>query len=207
MNITGTIEYTEFSEHGETGFYFSECDSDLINMTEDSRLLCHDLLEHVNGLESIGTREDELQALGAVCFGRYQFEYLDITSDLKNEFEQFANGCELDEIEEQKETEFEDQLEHFLNSVDYSYLSEELKENNRTIEQFKKLALNYMRLGITKAQKIYKSEITLANLFFELQNKLDEMLKYLELYTEKLFIDIRILAENDYSIIILKEEL
>ena len=207
MNITGTIEYTEFSEHGETGFYFSECDSDLINMTEDSRLLCHDLLEHVNGLESIGTREDELQALGAVCFGRYQFEYLDITSDLKNEFEQFANGCELDEIEEQKETEFDDQLEHFLNSVDYSYLSEELKENNRTIEQFKKLALNYMRLGITKAQKIYKSEITLANLFFELQNKLDEMLKYLELYTEKLFIDIRILAENDYSIIILKEEL
>ena len=207
MNITGTIEYTEFSEHGETGFYFSECDSDLINMTEDSRLLCHDLLEHVNGLESIGTREDELQALGAVCFGRYQFGYLDITSDLKNEFEQFANGCELDEIEEQKETEFDDQLEHFLNSVDYSYLSEELKENNRTIEQFKKLALNYMRLGITKAQKIYKSEITLANLFFELQNKLDEMLKYLELYTEKLFIDIRILAENDYSIIILKEEL
>ena len=64
-----------------------------------------------------------------------------------------------------------------------------------------------MRLGITKAQKIYKSEITLANLFFELQNKLDEMLKYLELYTEKLFIDIRILAENDYSNIILKEEL
>ena len=207
MNIMGTIEYTEFSEQGEQGFYFTECNSDLINMTNDPRLLCHDLLEHVNGLESIGSREDEIQALGAVCFGRYKFEYLDLTSDLQREFEHFASGCELDEIDEQQETEFDDQLEDFLNSVDYSYMNEELNENDRSIEQFKKLALDYMRLGITKAQKIYKSELTLANLFFDLQNKLDEQLKYLDLYTEKLFIDIRILAENEYSIIILKEEI
>jgi hypothetical protein len=49
------------------------------NAATDGILLAHDLIEHVNGVEQIGTIDDELEALGAIWFTRGQ--YYDLTRD------------------------------------------------------------------------------------------------------------------------------
>lgn len=60
---------------GELGFKLEGVPSfDYPTISMEGSILAHDILEHVNGLDSIGTIEDELLALGGVWFVRGQYE-------------------------------------------------------------------------------------------------------------------------------------
>lgn len=49
-------------------------------------LIAHDIIEHVNGVDAIGTFEDEMMALGAYCYSRQKYspDAGDVHNDINN---------------------------------------------------------------------------------------------------------------------------
>ena len=75
---TYTIVAHECGETGDTGLIIADMNTDNfhdgdIMVMFDAIGLAHDLTEHVNGLKSIGTVADELEALGAIWVTRGQY--------------------------------------------------------------------------------------------------------------------------------------
>lgn len=71
-----TLEYT-VDHQGNSGWRIQG--NDILNIATSGDLIAHDIVEHVNGIEAIGTRGDELMALGAMWHVRGK--YGDITRD------------------------------------------------------------------------------------------------------------------------------
>lgn len=68
---TYTLTAKQDFQTGELGYCFDSLNiNDELVMVGDSLLLAHDLLEHQNGLGSIGSIHDELIALGGILFVR-----------------------------------------------------------------------------------------------------------------------------------------
>lgn len=78
MKIRLELISQEDSQTGELGWIFSDINinEDLFMSSNDPLLLAHDFLEHPNGLDSIGSIDDEMQALGGIWFVRGQFGLL-----------------------------------------------------------------------------------------------------------------------------------
>jgi hypothetical protein len=55
-----------------------------VNSATEGLLIAHDIIEHVNGAEQIGSIDDELEALGAIWFVRGQFN--DLSRDKRGSF-------------------------------------------------------------------------------------------------------------------------
>lgn len=70
---TVTLEAFEDESTGEIGLGLLGMPRDeTTNAAHDGRTIAHDLIEHVNGPEKIGTIDDELEALGAIWYVRGQ---------------------------------------------------------------------------------------------------------------------------------------
>lgn len=67
--IKHVMHYTEDQNTGEMGLSFG-LDIDYPSVATEGLLVAHDLIEHVNGLDRIGTIADELQALSGVWLTR-----------------------------------------------------------------------------------------------------------------------------------------
>lgn len=69
------LDVKQDGQSGELGFVLRGIpfNTDLFMASTDGVLLAHDIMEHVNGLESIGTVEDECQALGGIWWVRGQY--------------------------------------------------------------------------------------------------------------------------------------
>jgi hypothetical protein len=77
MSRVRLIRFTD-EPTGETGLRLESCPpSEYLYASREGRLLAHDLLEHVNGGDSIGSIDDELEALGAAWYVRGQHGGLD----------------------------------------------------------------------------------------------------------------------------------
>lgn len=73
------LTYEQDKEFGGLGFRLegTSLDPQEYNMATDGVLIAHDILEHINGVQEIGTIGDELEALGAIWYTRGEFS--DIT--------------------------------------------------------------------------------------------------------------------------------
>jgi hypothetical protein len=73
--ITATLLTAEDSETGLTGLIVKGLPRPMngtTNTATEGLLIAHDLIEHVNGVQHIGTINDELEALGAMWYVRGQ---------------------------------------------------------------------------------------------------------------------------------------
>ena len=175
---TYIIKYTHGDVNGSEGFILEGTQG--LDASREGRLLAHDILEHVNGLAEIGGRSDEVQALGAVLFGRTIIEDINIGYDLEREFEYFIDDASTyGHTPAQVLGDYEDEIEEALNLIDYQYHIDNMYEPAEvSIEDFKTVMRDTLRLGIQKAETKYKSSITLGSLFHKVQTELDEKLKY-----------------------------
>ena len=99
-----TIIMTVKTDHnsGELAYFFGEHPNMRSSMDgiHSGQLAAHDLLEHVNGLDSIGSIDDELEALSGVWYVRGQSGRINnyysaeenIASDVTNLARYYMNG-------------------------------------------------------------------------------------------------------------------
>lgn len=165
--------------------------------------IAHDLLEHVNGIDKIGTIQDELQALGALWFVRGQFGYLrkiesfhsvetNIASDVSRMAMDYIKNIYHDEITKLKtkrvdecETEFQEILNiaktRFNTEIRYSEpLTNEEKSN---ADYYFSQVIHNLRKGYRKAVTKYKGEPAKTNnLFWAITDAINKAIKYNETF-------------------------
>lgn len=161
----------------------------------DTRLLAHDIVEHVNGVHNIGSIEDELQALGGVWFTRGHWG--DFGRSIHTPYDNLANDfCEMfrlslyqgkiKAIEKQKPTDYDCDLKEILKLTKVLIKSECEHDDysKQDWKHFKKFAKRWSQNGIHKAQKKYGDINTANRLFNDIKRELDRETKYADSYQE-----------------------
>lgn len=136
----------------------------------------HDLLEHVNGLQRIGSVFDELQAIGAIWWIRGQWGTLDPRiKQLQNPYE--ILGSEVETMWEKYKTELPylgnvetwEEAEHIISNIKpYN-----LEGNEKSWRDYSDCAVKLLSLGMEKAQKLYPEPLEANNLFWEIVENLE----------------------------------
>lgn len=157
----------------------------------EGRLIAHDLLEHVNGIDKIGSIDDELEALGATWFVRGQFNDLSKTYSMYNAIQHIAAEVTklgtlyvLNKIPFRTsipKTRSGDHEENFQDIIELGIknLKKELNGRDYNINlliEYKKTIIHYIRTGFRKARKKYNNPITVNNLFWNIANAIDEVI-------------------------------
>jgi hypothetical protein len=194
------IVYTECQVTGEMGFVFKK----LLNknhgdITADTSglLLAHDLIEHQNGLDSIGSVWDELEALGAVWFTRGECGQLGngyfspqqaLASDLLN-LSRFVNFKRIaDKLKGYKKLRFNSYIKDDLLSViselkkDSIESEIEVELTDKDFQTYKAYCLHHMIIGYRKANKRFNNNDIANHLFIEIKSKISKVLKFHDLY-------------------------
>jgi len=151
-------------------------------------MVAHDVIEHVNGWQNIGTVEDELQALGAAVFTRVgQTEVTEhgIASDVAGNLEyvldrqlktvcthQGDEGDVLNYISQEAARIF------YRNACYYGDGREQKLNAIHNIEQ----VIHWMRIGYRKARAKYKESGMACSLFHSVQSVMEEASKYVNDY-------------------------
>lgn len=151
-----------------------------INPILDGGVIAHDIIEHSNGVEPMGTIVDELEALGGVYFVRGQFDeistgrycqtvveslcralddlaeyYLHANCDIKKDVRAMPNPDTLDET--MLETLQQAVEMSKRNNFEYNVAGRDEKEAQR-IKDYYEYAIHYMVNGyIRKAQSKYEA--------------------------------------------------
>jgi hypothetical protein len=108
--IIASLEAATDEETGVLGLRVVGTRTDTqVNSASEGLLIAHDLIEHVNGLEAIGTIDDELEALGAIWYTRGRHNDIsrnrqysqrapevDIASDVVRMFREYVYGASCD---------------------------------------------------------------------------------------------------------------
>lgn len=196
----GKISFTEYlvartdAQTGELGWMFKKIpvNDDLFMSSVDPVLLAHDLLEHVNGLEAIGSIDDEFQALGGTYYVRgfmgelrrdgagsaHTFEQ-NIASDIIRMFREltiadftFFDERQLEGLECEIDDEIDEVLQHARESIQDEFNDEEeflefLEESPfDSVEEYLRQAKLYMTMGFLKAEARYGHDRWAANNLF-----------------------------------------
>lgn|GEM_PF-4713621 len=147
-------------------------------------IVAHDLLEHVNGVENIGSIDDELEALGGIWFVRGQHGELrrdhmgsmhsvteNIASDVLNMARIYNGGVKFKT--KVPSTRAHDHDDNFLDIINIA--KEQVKDemdnderDNERLEYYFNACLHYMRVGYRKAQKRFGEGYKANNLFWEI---------------------------------------
>lgn len=141
------------------------------NAANDGVLIAHDIIEHVNGPERIGSIDDELEALGAVWYVRGQYGELrrdgigsrysveeNIASDVVRMFRDHISGQDVSyEPLRTRPVTHDYDLRCILDYADASYLSEfsedEYEEARARWPSYRAVCLHRMRMGYSKARR------------------------------------------------------
>lgn len=173
MRRTVVLEAFKDESTGEIGLGVVGMPRDeTINAVTDGLGIAHDLLEHVNGPEHIGTIDDELEALGALWYVRGQHGQLrrdgvgsfysieeNIASDVTRMFRDHIDGgahinfnlprtrpCDADEA---LDTVLDCSAEQYLSEI-----SDEAKDEAVKVwPQYRALCLARMRTGFRKVSR------------------------------------------------------
>lgn len=195
---------------GETGLVTAgmNIQEDMFMTAMEGRLIAHDILEHVNGVEKIGSCADELEAIGSIWFIRGQYGQIkgknkysnrspnEILGDdlsqicldyLEREFTK--SGVKIEKIHTKThyyDADFEDIIsrgcERALNEIEYFHdTPEETKEKQELTKEFFDSALGYLRTGYRKAERKYKGKDVLG-LFWTITETLDKFLSGNEIF-------------------------
>lgn len=196
----------EDHETGETGLAIACVNPHAqMNTTTDALLIAHDLIEHVNGVERIGTIDDELEALGAIWYVRGQHGELrrdhahfwrpvhyHIAADVTRVFWDHWDGgviCDLRKF--RTPTEADDAIDEILEHAEQSYLAER-DENDSPISvrfawmSYKAIARRRMQRGYRKAHTKWEKRGRFAanNQFWAITDAVQPYCKGLELGRE-----------------------
>ena len=158
----------------------------------EGRLIAHDLIEHVNGVEKIGTIHDELEALGGVWFTRGQYSDIsrpqlhsahdDIAADLTNLCRLYieSNVTLKPYISRSCVHSFDDDFDCCI-EVAKNYLDSELESYSCNVESvlyFMDQAKMRMRVGARKAQRKYKTAVWANSLFWDIADVVEPWAKH-----------------------------
>lgn len=185
-------------EFGTCGLYVEGCGSGT-NAATDPLQIAHDLVEHVNGVDKIGSIDDELEALGAIWFVRGQYNdlrrngkgnpdvYVNIAADIVRMFRDFFSGqpvslrqvrtleCEADDA---FRTIIEEAKAQCLDELDRADRNEVEAMQKRT--DYLRICLPRMRIGYRKAKRKYKRGMVANNLFWQIVEALEQPMRGVE---------------------------
>lgn len=151
----------------------------------DGRLLAHDLVEHVNGLQQIGQVWDEMEALGALVFTRGNHENFNIplSKVIASEMSILAEDCVFNDGDiptYQRVGSKHDYLDELsAEMVRHIVLPDELTAEDA--EQFLKASQVFLKRGYLKAERKFGTELDAFDQFSEIQFALDSFLSTHEL--------------------------
>ena len=148
----------------------------------DSTLITHDILEHQNGITSIGSIDDELEALGGVWYVRGQHGTIrrnsfhspeeDLQGDVMNlgmyfvdrniEFRTPVPNTRPHLHDESFKAIIKGGIRSLKRELDY--MGEDL--DRKRMKQYKKACLHYMRAGFNKANRRYRGDANIAYSMF-----------------------------------------
>lgn len=169
------------------------------NATREGLLIAHDLIEHVNGLEYIGTIDDELEALGAIWYVRGQWgelrrdgvgsiysTYQNIASDITRMFRDHVHGGQYvgNNARWTRPVTHDTDLQDILAEADKTYL-DEFDDDSKSEARSRWLAyrlnaLHRMRIGYSKARRKYerRGRFFANNLFWAIAAAVDRVAKH-----------------------------
>ena len=164
--------------------------TDEIFVASSGTLLAHDIVEHQNGINAIGSIDDELEALGAVWFTRGQFDdmsrdgigssknaYQNIAADIEEMFIKFTNknesvnACPVTHNHNHDET-FDIIINYFKEDVS------NIADNVSMLATFTAIIKARLRIGYNKASRRFKTAIHANNLFWSIADAANEVIKH-----------------------------
>ena len=201
MNSEYILEVREDNATGELGLMIQGTPM-LANdpmVAVEGLLVAHDLIEHVNGHESIGSIDDELEALGGVWNTRGQWGVLrrdnrgsmytpeqSIGSDVMNLGMIYMRGIDFrSPIPKTRETgDTEGWLDDVLENGKKDLISE-LQYDDEPIDfnrlnEYMRAAKHYIRQGYRKHVNKYGSDFEANNLFWNIADAVEPYIKHVE---------------------------
>lgn len=173
-----------------------------LNAAMDGLTIAHDLIEHVNGPELIGTIDDELEALGAIWYVRGQYGELrrdnlgsrysieeNIASDVVRMYRDHIDGAQhvsYNVSGRGRKCEADHNLENILVCADESYLGEFDADGKKAArdgwQAYRLVCLARMRIGYCKAKRKWEKRGRFAanTQFWAITEAVDRVVKDIE---------------------------
>jgi hypothetical protein len=169
-----------------------------VNSASEGLLIAHDLIEHVNGIERIGSIDDELEALGAIWYVRGQHSDLsrngvgsaysaeeNIASDVTRMFRDHFYGAYVEYVGlRTKASDADEGLQEIMRHAERSYLSEfddsERTEARAKWAEYAALCMHRMRTGYRKARAKWEryGRFAANNAFWEIAEAVEPHAKH-----------------------------
>lgn len=152
------------------------------------RLIAHDITEHMNGLKNIGSVDDELEAFGAILYGRCQtghLEPLNLAYDICELARCYITGVNYrtsiprtNKLDEEYECDLVAMVHEGV-IMAHDELGDEDFDVSRAGE-FKSTAIHYLRRGFRKAHRKYSDPCVLTQRFEGIQSAVDRIANEIE---------------------------
>lgn len=163
---------------------------------QEGFLIAHDLLEHVNGIESVGSIDDELEAMGGCWFVRGQSGQMNrngygsmhspeenIASDVCNLGRIFNGGVDFrNPIPKTIAGDAEDAIQEIM-SITRKSLRSELSDgemNRKRFNFYMDNAIHFIRTGYRKARRRHKDSWRVNSMFWNIAEAVDPYAKHVE---------------------------
>ena len=176
----GTTEILLNGQHdfdsGVTGLAFEGCKF----VFHTGSVAAHDLIEHVNGVENIGTVTDELQAIGACHYTRYQNGYNvteeGMVTDLITTAIESINCDFGPTIPQQHESDNDESFKWIIQEFRRKILDNLFDEaiDGFNINNFCDQALQGMRLGESKQDERFESNWQACEVFQAVEDSINK---------------------------------
>jgi len=155
------------------------------------RLIAHDITEHVNGLKKIGSVDDELEALGAIIYGRIDCGLIEAGA-LKYDVSELAR-CYAEGVDFKTPVPRTKRLDEYVEEIilksvrkGLHYVAEELGESDmpatyhKRLLEFRQAAPHYLRRGWRKACKKYKASYELVDMFTHIEKVVNRISNHID---------------------------
>lgn len=170
-------------------------------VASEGLLIAHDLLEHVQGVESIGSIGDELLAMGAIWFIRGQHcdirrgslatPHEHIAADLVNMGRIVIEGGVPYRVKvpRTKAHDCDVDFQDILNIAKKDLKGELETYNSERVHEYLEDCLHFMRRGYNMAKARYKN-VDVNSLFWKIAEEVDDCLKWVEVEGQEFLLTI-----------------
>lgn len=162
-----------------------------LNPGNQGRLLAHDLLEHQNGVRSIGSIADEIEAMGACWFvrgqtstmsqayGQYRRPEEDIAYELNKLFDLHLNGVPLRSTVNNTYSHEQDEVfDEIIRFSKHLMDSSHKRKHSTVLSDYCREAKHLLRSGMRKAEKRFEDPMTASRQFWAIADAIDSSIKH-----------------------------